>query len=126
MSNVFLNPPVTQVVSIATTLTSAQSGALVPLDLSGAANFAITLPTAQLGLNYKFYVATAGARNCTVNGTFNGYLIGAVTRVACAGKAGIVITGAGGLALVGDTLEIFCDGTNWVARGFAQTAGALA
>lgn len=123
MSNVFLSPPVTQTISITTTLSSAQSGSLVPIALNGSANFAITLPTAQRGLYFRFFIAVDGTRDCTINGTFNGYIINDVFPLACSGKVNITIGAVP--AVVGDNLEIWCDGTNWVVRGYSQNALAF-
>ncbi len=93
-------------------LTAAMSGAtLINRSTSGSPSW--TLPTNAAGLYYTFYV-----RDVTTGFTVTGGTIKAKTRAA--GVDGTAISGTTlsntqGTAVVGDTITLLAEGTNWIA-----------
>jgi len=109
----------------ATALTAAQSGTIFRINLTATA---VTLPAVatSAGCFFRFINSVAApAADCSITGpagTLEGYLISQATRVACVG--GSQITLAHAAMSIGDSIDLVCDGTNWMVRGFAQTAAA--
>jgi hypothetical protein len=90
-------------------LTSAMSGAvLINRSTSGSPSW--TLPTNVAGLYYTFYV-----RDVTTGFTVTGGTIKAKTNAAGTAISGTTLTNTQGTAVVGDTITLVADGTNWVA-----------
>lgn len=90
-------------------LTAAQSGGLfINRSTSGSPSW--TLPTAAAGLTYTFYVS-----NVTAGFTVTGGTIKAKTSATGTAISGTTLTNTQGTAVVGDTITLVCDGTNWVA-----------
>lgn len=89
-------------------LTAAQSGGVfINRSTSGSPSW--TLPTAASGLTYTFVVA-----NTTAGFTVTGGTIKAKTNAAGTAISGTTLTNTQGTAVVGDTITLVCDGTNWV------------
>lgn len=89
-------------------LTAVQSGTvLINRSTSGSPSW--TLPTAAAGLWYSFVVA-----NTTAGFTITGGTIKAKTSAAGTAISGTTLTNTQATAVVGDTITIVCDGTNWV------------
>lgn len=89
-------------------LTAAQSGGVfINRSTSGSPSW--TLPTAESGLTYTFVVA-----NTTAGFTVTGGTIKAKTSAAGTAISGTTLTNTQGTAVVGDTITLVCDGTNWV------------
>lgn len=119
----------------AQTLTAAQTGTTFMLPQATAATV-ITLPAVSAGLNYKFIMtavgdATAGHRYDISTPAAATLLRGFIMTVAAAavftnftGKTRISNTGVAADSLIGDYLELTCDGTNWYARAFSSGAAA--
>jgi hypothetical protein len=103
------NVRVAPVVAAASTINAGQSGSIIPVSCGGVAG-AITLPTATAGLNYRFIISVAGAKDMVLTragaDTFEGYLIGSATVKACAGAKSITLTSA--QLLVGDSIDLVC------------------
>lgn len=90
-------------------LTAAQSGSvLINRSTSGSPSW--TLPTNVAGLYYTFVVA-----NVTAGFTVTGGTIKAKTNAAGTAISGTTLTNTQGTAVVGDTITLVADGTNWVA-----------
>lgn len=90
-------------------LTSADSGSvLINRSTSGSPSW--TLPTNVAGLYYSFVVA-----NVTAGFTVTGGTIKAKTNAAGTAISGTTLTNTQGTAVVGDTITLVADGTNWVA-----------
>lgn len=111
-----------------TVLTAADSGKL--LTLGDADGFDVALPAPSPGLNFTFVVKVAPttAYTITTNGTTQNVIHGQVVSKdldaasdgdATAGTAVDVITFVANKALVGDRVELVCDGTLWYAVAFA-------
>lgn len=90
-------------------LTSADSGSvLINRSTSGSPSW--TLPTNVAGLWFTFVVA-----NVTAGFTVTGGTIKAKTNAAGTAISGTTLTNTQGTAVVGDTITLVADGTNWVA-----------
>jgi len=120
-----------EVVTATNVITAAESGKT--FFLSAVAGFESTLPTAALGLNFRFVVATAPTSNgYTITGSPADKIFG---TVACSGAEDTVngVTGNAtdnvilvhNVALIGDLLEFFSDGTNWYVTGNVNTFAAV-
>jgi hypothetical protein len=107
--------PVTQTVTqsalvgATVALTAAQSGGVfINRSTSGSPSW--TLPTNVAGLTYTFVVA-----NVTAGFTVTGGTIKAKTSATGTAISGTTLTNTQGTAVVGDTITLVADGTNWVA-----------
>lgn len=111
------------------TVSVADSGKLMLIGALTTATRVITLPDAQAGLHYRFMVTatlTQIARITPAAGTINGALInnnaGAAEVVAKAGaSADLTAT-----AILGDFMDVYCDGTNWHCSGMSAVGDGLA
>lgn len=118
-----------EVVTAANVLTAAESGTTYYLSL--AVGFLTTLPTPALGLRYTFIVAiapTGGAGYTIGGGTANNIHGSAVGRDGAAGVAGAgedTITLVNDGAIIGDRVDLECDGTNWYARAQVDVAAGI-
>lgn len=89
-------------------LTAADSGKLlVNRSTSGSPSW--TLPTNVSGLHYTFVVASTSAGFTVTGGT-----IKAKTNAAGTAISGTTLTNTQGTAVVGDTITLVADGTNWI------------
>lgn len=105
--------PVSQSALVGATvvLTAAQSGSvLINRATSGSPSW--TLPTNAAGLYYTFVVASTSAGFTVTGGT-----IKAKTSATGTAISGTTLTNTQGTAVVGDTITLIADGTNWVATG---------
>lgn len=94
-------------------LTAANSGSLnINRSTSGSPSW--TLPTNVAGLWFSFTVA-----NVTAGFTVTGGTIKAKTGAAGTAISGTTLTNTQASAVVGDTITLVADGTNWVS--VAQT-----
>lgn len=102
--------PVSQSALVGATvvLTAADSGSvLINRATSGSPSW--TLPTAAAGLYFTFVVASTTAGFTVTGGT-----IKAKTNAAGTAISGTTLTNTQGTAVVGDTITLVCDGTNWI------------
>lgn len=120
-----------EIVTATNVITAAENGKT--FYLSAAAGFVSTLPTAELGLRYKFIVKTAPTSNgYTITGSPADKIQG---TVACSGAEntinGVTASDADNVilvhnvALVGDMVEFESDGTNWYVTGNVNTYAAI-
>lgn len=94
-------------------LTAADSGKLlVNRSTSGSPSW--TLPTNVSGLHFTFVVA-----NTTAGFTVTGGTIKAKTSATGTALSGTTLTNTQATAVVGDTITLTADGTNWI--GTAQS-----
>ncbi len=90
-------------------LTAAMTGGVfINRSTSGSPSW--TLPTAAAGLVYTFVVSSTSAGFTVTGGT-----IKAKTSATGTAISGTTLTNTQGTAVVGDTITLICDGTNWVA-----------
>lgn len=102
--------PVSQSALVGATvvLTAADSGSvLINRATSGSPSW--TLPTNVAGLYFTFVVASTTAGFTVTGGT-----IKAKTNAAGTAISGTTLTNTQGTAVVGDTITLVADGTNWV------------
>ena len=89
-------------------LTAAQSGGVfINRSTSGSPSW--TLPTNVAGLQYTFCTA-----NTTAGFTVTGGTIKAKANPAGAAITGTTLTNTQATAVIGDTITLVADGTNWV------------
>lgn len=121
----------TEVVTATNVITATESGKTFFLD--AVAGFESTLPTAAAGLRFTFIVKTAPTSNgYTITGSPADKIFG---TVACSGAEDTVngVTGnaadnailVANVALIGDLLDFFSDGTNWYITGNVNTFAAV-
>ena len=121
----------TEVVTATNVITATESGKTFFLD--AVAGFESTLPTAAAGLRFTFIVKTAPTSNgYTITGSPADKIFG---TVACSGAEDTVngVTGnaadnailVANVALIGDLLDFFSDGTNLYITGNVNTFAAV-
>jgi hypothetical protein len=111
------------------TLTAAQTGELFLIPVL-ASNRVITLPAAQAGLHYRFMAIGTLSHTATLTpattGLVNGILAnnnaGAGSVVAKTAANTAVLTAT---AVLGDFIDVYCDGTAWHVSGMSQVAAGL-
>ena len=119
----------TETVTAANVIDAAESGSV--FFLSAANEFASTLPAPAAGLHFTFIVAAApaGASYTVVtNASANiiiGHAFGSDGNASDTGTTDDTITFVDGKAVVGDRVDVFCDGTNWFAYGFSAVPAGI-
>lgn len=119
--------------AVAYTVLPSDSGKTLLLPGQGAA-MAITLPTPQMGLRYKFIItgATVG-QIVTITppvGTVSGMCLTLVPGIAGANVTiSLKLNAAASISILaaaarGDWLEMNCDGVNWYVSGISGAATA--
>ena len=107
-------------------LTSADSGAFVTLAGSGAGVATATLPAVASGLRFTFMATTAhvhiinGGASVIQGSYFHSANKGTVAHVAIANKTSLTLHASN--PAIGDTLEFWCNGTNWYVTGLVNNA----
>lgn len=120
-----------EVVTATNVITASESGKT--FFLSAVAGFVSTLPTVAAGLHFRFIVATAPTSNgYTITGSPADVIYG---TVACSGAEdtinGVTASQADNVilvhnvALIGDLVEFYSDGTNWYVTGNVNTFAAI-
>lgn len=122
-----------EVLTIAKTLVAADSGKTY--FLATAAGFAVTLPAPAIGLNYKFFIQVAPSGNYTIvtPGSPDQILAGQIYASSGGDEDSetaftattVNFIAAAGAGKIGDSADIWSDGTSWYARGFCDTAGGM-
>ncbi len=107
----------TEVVLATNVITAAESG--TTFFLSAAAGFASTLPAPAQGLEFSFVVLTPPTSNgYTILTNASGNVMSGTHSVTATG-GGTAIAGADTITIVhnsavlGDRVDMICDGTNW-------------
>jgi hypothetical protein len=118
-----------EVVITTKTITAAESGSVFFLSLAGG--FTATLPAVALGLHYTFVVKTAPTTayiiaSATADNII-GYPVAAVgtDESANGNTAGDQINFVANVALPGDSVEVWSDGTSWFAKASGKATGAI-
>jgi hypothetical protein len=120
----------TEVVVATNVIAAAESGTV--FFLNAAAEFVSTLPAPAAGLNFTFIVtgAPSGASYTIVTNASANILLGHI--VCSAGGTGDSETSGGdtitlvdGQAVVGDRVDVVCDGTNWFVRGSCKVVAGM-
>lgn len=117
-----------ETVTAANVITAAESGAT--FFLASATEFASTLPAPSAGLRYTFIVTAApsGASYTITTNASSNIILGQIytTDVNSATDPEFVTAGVDTITLVdsksvvGDRVEVICDGTNWFAYCFCS------
>ena len=140
VSGITVNAPVLQqpntllktvILTAAKTLTSADSGTTYVLNLAGG--FTVTLPAIAAGLYFKFFVKTApttayiiaaaGADADLMTGTIVTAATGATDTETTLGADDIRFIA--NVAVIGDSVDLWSDGTAWYARGYCSVATGI-
>jgi len=117
---VVLHSDFTEVVTGTNVITAAESGSV--FFLNSATEFVSTLPAVRAGLHYTFIVTAApsGASYTVVTDSSANVILGTV-HASDGADADSELSGCDtinfvdGAAVVGDRVEVWCDGTNWFA-----------
>jgi len=120
------------VVTLAATRQVLASESGTTFFLAHATEFVTTLPPVAAGLNYRFVckLAPAGANYTIVTPGLANLLIGHVVCIAdgngtTSATAGDTISFVGSSAVVGDYVDLVCDGTSWYVSGIAAVAAGI-
>ena len=120
----------TEVVAAANVITADESGSV--FFLNDATEFASTLPAPAAGLNFRFIVSAAPAgadytitTNAGANVILGQVYCNAGTDEDSETSGCDTISFIGGTSVVGDMVEVYCDGTNWFAYGFCNATGGI-
>jgi len=117
-NGVVLYSDFTEVVTEANVITATESGSV--FFLNSATEFASTLPAPVAGLHFTFIVTAApSGANYTVTTNASANIILGTVHSSDGVDGDSELTGCDtvnfvdGAAVVGDRLEVWCDGTNW-------------
>lgn len=120
----------TEVVAATNVITAAESGSV--FFLNHATEFVSTLPAVQAGLHFTFIVTAApsGANYTIVTDSSSNVIIGTVhSSDGVDGDSELVgcdtINFVSAAAVVGDQVEVWCDGTNWFAKAFCDVSTGI-
>jgi hypothetical protein len=113
----------------ATTLTAADSGKTIFLNAAGGGQ--VDLPALAAGLHFRFIniveattawtIVTASAANNIIGHVYE--QSGGVGDTELSGAD--TITFVANTSNVGDSVDLWCNGTNWFARCFGSAAGGI-
>ncbi len=111
------------------TLTAADSGKVIWLGAAGGG--VVNLPALAAGLKFTFINTVEATSAWTIvsadaANVIRGHIYeqsGGVGDTELSG--GDTITFVANTSNVGDSVDLFCDGTNWYARGFGSAAGGI-
>jgi hypothetical protein len=114
-----------EVIAAAKTMLIEESGGFFGITQSSA--FAITLPAAAAayaGVSYNFTITTVGAFAVTISdgaANLEGTIVLDASVIPATGTTLTFINGA----IVGDSIDVSCDGVNWLVRGVSSAAGGI-
>ena len=117
----------------ATSLSEADSGKTI--FLNSTTEFAVTLPKPKAGLNFNFVVKAAPSGASYTVGTYGAspIMYGQVYTTQVTSEidsdsniyASALLTFADGVAVIGDSAKLICDGTYWYVKGFCSAYNAI-
>ena len=112
------------------TLTAADSGKTFFLALVGG--FTTTLPAPVLGLNYKFFVQVAPTTAYIIITASAAKVLGGQVYASAGsdedsntGLSATSVNFVANTAVIGDSAELYCDGTSWYVRAYCNAAGGI-
>lgn len=117
-------------INSSTTLTAAQSGAIIGIDASGGA-VAITLPaisSSNIGLKYRIYWKVAGTNSTVASASanqLNGVIINAATSVLTAPSNKQTLTFVSGTAHLDDYVELTAGVQGWQFLAVTTVNGGI-
>jgi hypothetical protein len=113
----------------ATTLTETDSGRVY--GLAAAGGFTVTLPAVAEGVSFTFIVTVAPTTAYIIAGAA-GDLIHVTAHSSTGGNAASsagnpvdAVNFAASVALIGDKMEFFCDGTYWYCQAFSDADAGI-
>jgi len=121
-----------EVVITTNVLTADESGKTFFLALAGG--FVTTLPAPAIGLNYKFFVQIAPTGDYTIVTAAAAQILAGQVYESSGGNGDsetaftattITFVAAAGAGKIGDSAEVYSDGTNWYARCYCDTAAGI-
>ena len=101
------------------TIQSAETGEIYLFDVPDGTDITITLPTPQEGAYFKFVCTGASNKSVLIDAgagrTITGatYLLAVSTATVTRAAHSNRVLGFGDNHVIGDCVEIVCDGTNW-------------
>jgi hypothetical protein len=110
------------------TVSAADTGKLFLVPVL-AVNRVVTLPAVAVGLHFRFLATATLTHTATITaaGLVNGVLLnnnaGATTLVAKNAANSAVMTAT---AVLGDHVDVYCDGVAWHVSGMSSVAAGLA
>jgi hypothetical protein len=120
----------TETVAAANVITAAETGSV--FFLNSVTEFASTLPAPAAGLHFTFIVTAApSGANYTITTNASANIILGTVHESSGGDGDSETSGADtinfvdSVSVVGDTVEVWCDGTNWFAKCFCDAAGGI-
>lgn len=122
--NTILSKDFTEIVTATNVIAASESGSV--FFLNSSTEFVSTLPAPAAGLHFTFIVTAApsgAAYTITTNGSAN--IIKGTVHSSTGGNVDSdtgcdTITFADGVAVAGDMVILWCDGTNWFAKAFCD------
>ena len=120
------------VLTAATTLVAGDSGKTYFLAL--AAGFTVTLPAVAVGLNFKFFVQIAPTGDYVITTPGGAQILAGLVHSSDGvdGDSETAFTAtsvnfiaAGGASTIGDSVDLWSDGTNWYARAFCNISTGI-
>lgn len=116
-----------EIVTTTNVIASTESGTTFYLDLAGG--FTSTLPAPAFGLKFKFIVKTAPTTAYVITTTSgNNLLYGTLLDIVgelVYFSAQDTLNFVASTSLVGDSLEVESDGTNWYCKAFSGANGGI-
>jgi hypothetical protein len=103
----------------------ADSGGI--FDITQSSAFAITLPAVAVGnagVRYTFFISTIGAFAVTISdggASLEGTIVLDASVLPSTGTTLTFINGA----VIGDNIEVFSTGVNWMVRAVSSAAGGI-
>lgn len=120
----------TEVVTETNTILAAESGSV--FFLNSATEFDSALPAPAAGLHFTFICTAApSGANYTITTNSAANIIKGTVHSSTGGDADSETSGAdtinfvSGSAVAGDTVIVWCDGTNWFAKAFCDADGGI-
>lgn len=130
-ASVIAEPP--EIVTATNVIDQTESGKT--FFLNSATEFVSTLPAPKIGMRFTFIVTAApSGANYTIvtSGSANiikGQVLSADLNAATDGDietaGGDTISFVSAIAVAGDRVDLYCDGTNWFAYGFCTVFNAI-
>jgi len=114
-------------ITAARIMSLADSGGV--FSVSQGAAYAITLPVvgaANTGVRYTFFLIAPDTNNVTIAPASGATLVGSIVLDASVIVAtGTTLTFASGASLLGDNIEVFSTGVNWMVRAVSSAAAGI-
>ncbi len=108
-----------------TTLTAGDSGKIFMVDQTAALVISLPAVATSSGVTYKFILSGEGAQIARIQAAAGTPIVGHTLAGPIAANSISVLLGAGTIGVnfgvacrLGDTINLYCNGTNWFAEGY--------